>query len=254
MIMEKLIWYFSNIDGYELIGVAWKPILIGLILYHSNYLLIAARTTWRRIWPHQCRPLSPGEAPDILIVLPTLLRKRSELEGLQRAIQSVMANNYPGQVVICPAIDHADLQPALCTELECWLNCEVSGGRVHATLVRCPERIGKAMAVDRAIGHVRALCSNGALSQFPAVFFNMDADSEVSLNALEMMVVQLTARGRLGRRRPMIVAANVRVRQQHYWQGWRHFFTVPGQLAVQVYWTSLNTTSIDNSNVVQRWL
>ncbi|MBZ0234480.1 MAG: hypothetical protein K8M05_19270, partial [Deltaproteobacteria bacterium] len=76
--------------------------------------------------------------------------------------------------------------------------------------------------------------ARGERAGWPAVLLSMDADSEVTHGALEKLAATLVRPRRWSGERPLIVAANLGVRPAHYWQGWRHCFTIRGQLALQV--------------------
>ena len=244
--MERVLWHLQTASGSELFGVLWRPILLGFVLYYSSYLGISLRALWRRAGFGVQQ--KPATLPPALIVLPTLLRKPSELTGLKRAVLSIVANDYPGRLLVCPSIDHGDFAPALVMELHRWAQ-ELSlpeGTQVH--IVSTPERGGKSMAIDAAIESVVRMVARGELAAFPPVFFNMDADSELADGALWRMAACLSRPGRLSGRRPMIVASNVCVRPSHYWQGWRAFFTLRGQLALQVAREYMNSISLARVN------
>jgi hypothetical protein len=155
----------------------------------------------------------------------------------------VVDNRYPGRVALVMAIDGSDDQPTLVAELERWAR----GYRGAATVLvaRVPVRAGKGVAVAAGLARAEAAVAAGELPALPPVFFNMDADGVLGPRALERMVAALVRPGWLTRQRPMIVASNVLVRRAHYWVGWRGFFTMRHQLALQVareYMTSISIT------------
>lgn len=244
--MDKLGWYVRTAGALEIVGALWLPLVVGVALYYSSYLAIFVRALLRKL---RGGPRRPGGAPlDVLVVLPTLLRQRGELVGLERAIQSVLGNRYPGRLVVCPAIDDASRAPHLVAELERWIAGLRVGPAVTVLLASTRERAGKSMAIEAAIAEVHAAVARGDLAAFPTAFVNMDADSELGEAALEQMIGELTRRGRWSRQRPMVVASNVCVRKAHYWQGWRGLFTVRGQLGLQVAREYMTSISLARNN------
>lgn len=245
--MDTLVWAITNADGVGVLGSLWRPLLVSICLYYSGYpyvwLATLARAT--RIAP-AFRPFAPGEAPAILIVIPTLLRKREDLADLRDAAATVVANQYPGDVVVVLALDGSAGQPALVAELEAW----AAQPREHITILVAgvPQRSGKGVAVAAGLERCQRAVADGQLVAVPPVFFNMDADGVLGARALERMTAKLVRPSAILRRRPMIVASNVMVRKPHYWTGWRGYFTVRGQLALQVAREYMTSISISRNN------
>jgi hypothetical protein len=245
--VDTLLWSISRADGVEILGALWRPFLIGMVLYYSGYpaiWLAALARSARLIAPF--RGLRTGEAPDVLVVLPTLLRTADDLADLRAAAETVVGNRYPGRVVVSIAIDGADDQPALVRALERWARAYHGGARV--LVARVPRRAGKGVAVEAGLRRAELAVRRGELDALPPVFFNMDADSVLGPQALERMVATLIRPGRWTGQRPMIVASNVLVRREHYWAGWRGFFTMRYQLALQVAREYMTSISIARNN------
>lgn len=233
--MDNLIWFFTTSGTVKLFSGVWRTLAICFLLYQSGYLYIVIRLLLERlgIWRQSGR-LAPGDRPGALVILPTLLSRPSELEGLKRAIMSLLQDGYPGQLVVAVGVDHAARAPVLVAQLRAWASELQLPPATHVFICPLQERKGKAMATEHALLAVEREVASGTLHALPELFFNMDADSEVSKGTLERMAAVIHRRSRLTGDRPMIVASNVCVRPDHYWQGWRHFFTVRGQLAIQV--------------------
>jgi len=247
--VEKLLWHFRTASSIEMLGPLWLPLVVGLALYYSSYLPIFVRAIARKLQPrHLDAPLPPADRLDVLVVLPTLLRNRGELIGLERAIGSVLDNGYPGRLVVCAAIDDTGAAPYLVGELERWIAAQARGPAVRLMVAGTPARAGKSMAIEAGVAAVRAAVERGELAAFPPVFINMDADSELGDRALERLVQRLTRRGRWSRQPPMIVASNVCIRPAHYWQGWAGLLTVRGQLGLQVAREYLTSISLARNN------
>lgn len=173
--------------------------------------------------------------PAILVVIPTLLRNRDELAELRDAAETVIGNNYPGALTLCLSIDGGD--PMIVRELRAWATPR------DILVTSSATRAGKGVAVWQGL-----VCAERELDEVPPVFFNMDADSVLGPRALERMVKRLVTPGRVTKQRPMVVASNVLVRHEHYWAGWRGFFTLRYQLALQVAREYLTSISVSRNN------
>jgi hypothetical protein len=232
--MEAALWHFANADGIAILGSLWRPFLVGLALYYSGYAPIWMRCLARLAGLVRApAPLAPGEGCDILVVIPTLLGTRDELRDTQRAARTVMDNGYPGRLVLCLSIDGSDAAPGLVAELEAWAARTQRPG-AWILVARSGPRCGKGVAVTAGLHRAMVAAERDEIPAMPPVFFNMDADGVLGPRALERMVAVLIRPGQWTRVRPMIVASNVLVRREHYWQGWRSFFTLRIQLALQV--------------------
>jgi cellulose synthase/poly-beta-1,6-N-acetylglucosamine synthase-like glycosyltransferase len=241
--MDTVLWSIGRADGLDILGTLWRPFLIGMVLYYSGYPWVWISTLLRSA--RLVRPFTglASGAPGILVVIPTLLKTRADVDDLRAAAETVVGNRYPGEVVLCMSIDGTDGVPELIAELERWANSYRGPARV--LVARVPQRSGKGVAVHAGLERAKQAVRDGELRALPPVFFNMDADGVLSEGALERMVARLVRPGRIFRRRPMIVASNVMVRKAHYWSGWRGYFTMRGQLALQVareYMTSISIT------------
>jgi len=243
--MDALLWNLRRADGLGVLGALWRPFLIGTILYFSGYWVVWLSTLARAAGWLRYRPLDA--APDCLVVIPTLLRQRGDLESLHDAAATVIGQRYPGRVVLCMAIDGSDEQPALLDELERWCGAR-RPPRVTLLVARVARRAGKGVAVCAGIERVEAAVHAGALTAMPPVFLNMDADSVLGPQALERMVAKLIRPGRWTRRRPMIVASNVHVRRAHYWNGLASLFTMRYQIALQVAREYMTSISVARAN------
>lgn len=231
--METILWNIARTDGGEFLYTLYQPILIGMVLYFSGYWWVWGATLARNAGVLRFRPLQ--DPPAVLVVIPTLLRSRAELDDLQEAALTVLGNRYPGELVLCLSIDGGD--PVLVKELRRWAEPR------DVLVTSSAKRRGKGVAVALGLE-----CAERELAVVPPVFFNMDADSVLGPRTLERMVAKLVTPGNVTRRRPVVVASNVLVRHEHYWAGWRGFFTVRYQLALQVAREYLTSISISRNN------
>lgn len=144
--MDTILWSIGNADAVEVLGRLWRPFLISMVLYFSGYFAVWFQTLARvaRIRP-PFRGLTPTEAVDVLVVIPTLVRSASDLDDLRDAAATVVSNGYPGKVVLVMSIDGADDQPAVVGELERW--ALAIRDRMTVFVARVPRRAGKGVAV-----------------------------------------------------------------------------------------------------------
>jgi len=240
--VETILWNLARTDGGEFLYSLWQPILVGMVLYFSGYWqvwFVSLARTARLIVP---TPLV--DPPDILVVIPTLLRTHDDLNDLREAAETVLGNDYPGRVVLSLSIDGSEGIEPLLEELDRWARSQ----RAKILIAAAPQRAGKGVAVELGLERAKIAVREGELAQLPTIFFNMDADSVLGPQALERMVATLTKPGWLTRQKPMIVASNVLVRREHYWAGWAKFFSVRYQLALQVSREYLTSISISRNN------
>jgi hypothetical protein len=241
--MDTLLWSIGTADGLGAVGRLWRPLLIGMMLYYSGYLFIWLTALARSAGILRgFRPLTPHEAVDALVVIPSLLRHRGDLDDLQAAAATALGNGYPGKLVVCLAIDGCTEHPGLVNEIERWADGSV-------LIARIERRSGKGVAVAAGLLRAEQAVANQELVRMPPVFFNMDADGVLGPQALERMVAKLVRPSWLWRQRPIVVASNVLVRREHYWGGWASFFTMRYQLALQVAREYMTSISIARNNM-----
>jgi hypothetical protein len=237
--MDTIVWNLH--DSAHVLTALLRPFAISMLLYFSGYWFVWFSTLARAAGlTKPFRALDRSEAIDVLVVVPTMLRSREELDELRHAASTIVDNGYPGRVITCLAIDGSDVAPKLVDEIERWGRAQNS----PVFVARVSPRGGKGVAVAAGLERAELAVKRGELAALPTVFFNMDADSELGPRTLERMVAKLVR----PKRRPLIVASNVLVRKEHYWQGLRHFFTMRGQLALQVAREYMTSISIARCN------
>jgi hypothetical protein len=169
-----------------------------------------------------------------LVIIPTMLRRRDELESLESTIRSVANNGYPGELFIVVTIDGFSASPSLYQELHAWAAAEPRRARTWLYVTGTPERRGKPMAIEHGVQFLDALVHAGVHERFPPVYISTDADADLGEHALERIVSRLRRRHPLTGWPARAVAGNLYIRGNDFWRGWRHFFTVEGQLTIQV--------------------
>ena len=181
----------------------------------------------------------PAELYELFPVLKQMLNRRGgDLSGGQQqqlAIARALAAK-PKLLILDEPTE--GIQPSIIKDIE----------RVIAGLAK--QRTMAILLVEQYYDFARTLADRYVVLQRGEVLqsgsgTDMDADGVLGPRALERMVAALVRPGWLTRQRPMIVASNVLVRRAHYWVGWRGFFTMRHQLALQVareYMTSISIT------------
>jgi hypothetical protein len=180
---SKVIWFFSNAGPLDVVPPLLLPIGIGLLLYQFSYFAVALRALWRRAAAVGPPVLPEEDRVPVLATVPSLLRRRGELDGLQRAALSLAYNGYPGAVRVVLCVDGTDAAPALYAELMEWArDVEVPRGVAIHVVGHAPRR-GKGVAIDTGVQWVEHGVEEGRLSPCPEVFFNVDADCELEPGA-----------------------------------------------------------------------
>lgn len=224
-----------------------------LLILCWDYLILVPRTLWRRAWLGGPRApsLTPDTAPSALIVIPTLLRRRDELTSMMSTITSVAENGYPGELFIIVSIDGTADAPPLYAELVAWAAVQPRRERQWLYVTGTSERRGKPMAIDHAVEFLKSAVERGEHRAFPAIYISTDADADLGPRALERLA------GRLCKRHPITgwpgraVAGNLYIRGDDYWKGWKRFFTIEGQLTLQVA-REYMVTNVARHNI--RWM
>jgi cellulose synthase/poly-beta-1,6-N-acetylglucosamine synthase-like glycosyltransferase len=233
--LEKLVWYLASIRSFVEAAPLLRALLLCLILYQLDLVIVLGAWLLRRAGLTSTSfALPPDQRKSVIVVLPTLLRKRAELEGLVEAMRSVAQNGYPGRLFVVACIDGTDEAGSLYDELVVWAAAEAVPAGVELHVVGSPERAGKAVAMDRGMEYMRALVASGAVSSFPEIFFNMDADSALGEQALERMVFRLTRRRRIARKPHHIVTSNVVVPLDQCYEGLRSLLSLKRWVALSV--------------------
>jgi len=198
-----------------------------------DYPLLLPYLLFRRaIRPARSQPRA--QALPVLVVIPSLLRKRDELTSMISTVTSVATNGYPGDLVIIVTIDGTEDAPGLFAELCAWARGRHWSDRHWLHVTGTPVRRSKPMAIDHAMHAMKGLVAGGLYPQFPPVYVSTDADADLAPNALENIVYRLQRRNRWTGWPARVVAGALHVRGNSFWRGWRHFLTTEGQLNLQV--------------------
>lgn len=209
--------------------------LVFLMLFGDQLgVLLPARLLFSAL-ERRPRP-SKERLPAGLLIIPSLLRERGELEAIKATVSNVLENDYPGEMTIVTSIDGTDDAPELYAQLEAWFASRQSTlpKDVSLHVTGTAARRGKPLAIDHAIHHVQGLVARGTLARFPAIYFSTDADADLGPHALEFLARRLTKKSFFTGNPGRAVAGHLHVRKEQYWRGWRGFLSVEGQLTLQV--------------------
>ena len=180
---------------------------------------------------------TPGERlPSGLLVIPSLMRGDEELDAIKATIDNVVVNGYPGQMIVIASIDGYDEAPAVYAALCKWIAEKqpslAKDVALHVT--GTPKRRGKPLAIEHGVQFLKNLVARGVYEELPKIYFSTDADADMGPNAFEHIARTLCKKNIFTGSPGRAVAGNLYVRGNSYWKGWRHFFTVEGQLSIQV--------------------
>ncbi|HKO90419.1 MAG TPA: glycosyltransferase, partial [Polyangiaceae bacterium] len=190
------------------------------------YLLVSRAFRSRR--QQQARALST------LVVIPSLLRIEEELRSMQSTVESVASNGYPGRLLIVLSIDGTAAAPNLYEELRSWAEGRSYNDHTFLYVTGTVERRSKPMAIDHAMEFVKELVRQGEHPAFPEVYVSTDADADLGPHSLERIVARLQRRNPLTGAPARAVAGGLYVRGDDFWRGWGHYFSIAGQLNLQV--------------------
>lgn len=205
------------------------------VLLYFDYVYLVPRYFVRLLLDGPPRP-SSAELPSGIIIVPTLLRARDEVDAIKTTLGGVVRNRYPGKLIVVASIDGYGEAPALYDELCQWVAAQQAtlDQDVWLYVTGTPARHGKPLAIEHALQHVKGLVARGVHAEFPKIYFSTDADADLGEHALEFIARRLCRRNPITGAPKRAVAGNLYVRGNAYWQGLRHFFTVEGQLGIQV--------------------
>jgi hypothetical protein len=231
--MEVLLWKLSALNGESLSAPLIHSLaLLSILCWDYWFLLLVF--LWRQARHGGRAATFSGTLPSALVVIPSLLRKRAELTSMISTVRSVAHNGYPSQLLVVVSIDGSDEQPALYQELFTWAKAERMPHGVTLHLTGTSARHGKPMAIERGFALVQRLVRTRSLRALPPVYISTDADADLGAGALEKIVRRLHVRNRWTGWPARAVAGNLFLRGDAFWPGFAKFFSVNGQLKLQI--------------------
>jgi hypothetical protein len=235
--MESLLWSFRTRDSFTL---AW-PVVLGLFVClmfgQTDMLLLLARRFIRfvaRGTDETFVRLGKGERPTGLIIIPSLLRNHEDLNAFTTTIESCGLNGYPSELVIIAAVDGLTEKPKLLQELKDWVKAQKYPENVSVYVTGTPTRLGKMMAVESGILKMQSLIAEGKHAKFPDIYFSIDGDGTLGDAALERLAARLCEPHPLTGNKRRVVSGKICIRPDLFWQGWKKFFSMEGQIFIQV--------------------
>lgn len=235
--MESVIWNVRTLDDFVL-GAPFVQFLLFVLVVFWDYPLLVCYFLLRQTLGFGLRQPAAADAQAkplaVLVVIPSMLRKREELTSMMATVRSIANNGYPGPLLIVLSIDGTSDSPPLYAALQRWARRQWFESDCTLRVTGTTQRRSKPMAIHHGMDYVQKLVANGGYPAFPPVYVSTDADADLGPNALAHIV------GRLQRPNPItgsptrVVAGALHVRGNEFWRGWRRFFTVSGQLNLQV--------------------
>jgi len=229
--MESVFWNLRTLNGFSVFAPLLAVLLFTLLVFWDYPLLLIYLLASRAFGE---RRREPGKALSTLVVIPSLLRVEEELRSMQSTVESVASNGYPGHLLIVLSIDGTAAAPALYAQLEAWGQSRRWNDHTWLYVTGTADRRSKPMAIDHALEFVKRLVREGKHATFPQVYVSTDADADLGPRSLERIVHRLQQRNPITGAPARAVAGGLYVRGDDFWRGWGHFFTVSGQLNLQV--------------------
>jgi cellulose synthase/poly-beta-1,6-N-acetylglucosamine synthase-like glycosyltransferase len=233
--MNGLIWLLKTQDAFSMSFNFIIIFLVGYICFESDFAFLVMAWFWRLAFG-KIDPFVSGSkyCPDGLVIIPTLLRNDEDYDGLILAIDSCANNEYPSQLVIIASIDGNAEHPELYEQLINWRKTKSYPQNVSVYITGTEKRHGKMMAVHAGAEYMKILVENGNHNKFPDVYFSFDADGIISVNSFERLAVKLATPHRFSKNPRRVVAGKMLIRKELIWNGWDKFFTIKGQIYLQV--------------------
>jgi hypothetical protein len=234
--MESMFWSFRTLDTFQLT----VPILLNLLacfaFFQSDRILLLFRSFLNVAFdrPDAFRPLGRGCRPSGLVIIPSLLRDAEELNAITTTVESCASNGYPGDLVIIASVDGITEHPVLVDKLRAWVRAQSFPDHIHIHVAGTPTRLGKMMAVEAGVSFMKQLVASGAHARMPALYFSIDGDGTLGPHALELLAARLTTPHPITGNPRRVVSGKICIRPDLLWSGWRNFFTVKGQIYIQV--------------------
>ncbi len=229
--MESIFWNLRTLSGFTVAAPIAAVLLLTLLLFWEYPLMLLYLLAARAFGEPRRQP---AQALSALVVIPSLLRVEEELRSMQSTVESIARNGYPGQLLIVLSIDGISAAPALYAELQAWGQRRRWNDHTWLYVTGTAERRSKPMAIDHAMEFVKGLVRDGKHTSFPAVYVSTDADADLGPHSLERIIYRLQRRNPFTGAPARAVAGGLYVRGDDFWRGWSHFFSVAGQLNLQV--------------------
>lgn len=233
--MEALFWSLKTLDPLLLATPIFLNLALCFLVTQTDYLFLLPVAFARRAFGarEHFQPLGSGERPSGLVVIPSLLRDKDDLTAITTTIESAATNGYPSELVIVASVDGRTEFPSLYADLERWVETRAYPKNVFVYVTGTPTRLGKMMAVEAGVSHMKERVAAGDHAEFPKIYFSIDGDGTLGDHAIERLANRLTSRSPVTGKMRRVVAGKICIRPDLLWRGWKSFFTVEGQLYMQ---------------------
>jgi hypothetical protein len=233
--MESIIYAFRVHGGFELMYPIIISFFICLVLFRLDFFLLFPVFLFKKIFGLNKEFVSNKVAvPTGLVLIPSLLRNKNEVDAIKMSVQSCIDNQYPNDIVIIACVDGRKEFPKLYAELEEWIAGLITRSNIRVFVTGTEIRQGKMMAIEAGVQFMLSLVKSAKYPAFPTIYFSVDADGLLGQHSLERMAIKLMKRHAITGHRNKVVSGKLCVRPDLFWQGWRKFFTVEGQIYIQV--------------------
>jgi len=233
--VSAVVWSLFTLPSAATLLPLVKVALLLLFVFCWDFpLLLVWRLLQRSLGLDRLRRDAAAQNLPVLVVIPSLLRKADELSSMMSTVQSIAHNGYPGELTIVLSIDGSDDAPQLYARLQDWARAQVLGAAQRLYVTGTPGRRSKPMAIEHAVQFVKELVARGELPAFPPVYVSTDADADLGPHALSRIVHRLQRRHPITGWPARVVAGALHVRGDDFWRGFKHFFSIEGQLNIQV--------------------
>jgi hypothetical protein len=234
--MENIIFSLKTQSGFELTHILIVGFLFIFAVYHTYFILLPIYN-WIKIiifgrnddFVHGAKPCPTG-----IVIIPSLLRNENDFQAIIIAAESCAKNQYPNKLIIIASVDGRKEQPTLYNKLIEWSKKQIYPSNIFLYITGTDIRGSKMMAIDAAITYMHTLIETKVHEQFPKVYFSADGDGILSTYALERLAIKLLSPHPLTGNPRRIVSGKICIRPDIFWQGWKTFFTIRGQMYIQV--------------------
>jgi cellulose synthase/poly-beta-1,6-N-acetylglucosamine synthase-like glycosyltransferase len=236
--MNAFIWNIRTSDSFVLATVVILAFFGSFLLFQNNIILVLL--FFRKFVKILIKKSDTHElgltmrCPNGLIIIPSLLRNLDDYIAITSSVDSCATNGYPGQLVIITSIDGRYENHALYEQLVKWVGDRNYGDAIQCYVSYRDVRGGKMMAIETGVDHMKELVASGIYPSFPEIYFSIDADTTLGDHALEHLVAKLLKRHPITGDYRKGVSGKPCTHPSEIWQGWRKFFTMSGQIYINV--------------------
>ena len=167
--MESVFWNVRTLDDFVLGAPFVQLVLFVLVVFWDYPLLVCYFLARQMLGFGRGSAAAVSSKPlNILVVIPSMLRKRDELTSMMATVRSIANNGYPGRVLIVVSIDGTADSPPMYAALQRWAQRQWFGAKCSLRVTGTMARRSKPMAIHHAMGYVQGLGRGRRLPCFSA--------------------------------------------------------------------------------------